>query len=303
MPDPVQFIFLAVVCCEAACSKTKIASFTRSTDDGKRVLLVQGQANNLGKFLKVSEILQSGRTFQILMPEGKERDGWRSLVLILRSFGAAGRLPSQLAPSVNVQNFPPLESGAGGVGTPVVSPASALHSVETIQSGREWTIKAPDQGRSLLEVGWNCAVICIMKFNWFCWKDEAVAIASFLHLESPPGWRLLGSDRALFVTQSMEEVKTLCKWGAGGVLLGTLIFFHGNRVDLQWARIEVEGGDLRKILRVLLVVDHHCYYAIVIPIDEELRHVGGRGDSVVIDDDGEVDSFQSGVGLSVGYGC
>lgn len=53
---------------DATCKELDSVGLIRSINDGKKVLLVIGGSNSLGKFIRISDIDRNGHGFSILVP-------------------------------------------------------------------------------------------------------------------------------------------------------------------------------------------------------------------------------------------
>lgn len=66
---------------DQACREANPGLFYRSKDDGNKVIIVQGGANQQGKFLKISELLRNGKEYRVFIPGDTECSGgsiWHS---------------------------------------------------------------------------------------------------------------------------------------------------------------------------------------------------------------------------------
>lgn len=89
-----------------ACRESNPASLTRCKDDGNKIILVKGHSNDLGKFLKISEILRNGKEFRVFIPGDVDCLGRANVAYILqRSFNGDIPICPQMPNAYN-DSFP-----------------------------------------------------------------------------------------------------------------------------------------------------------------------------------------------------
>lgn len=184
-----------------ACREVDPKAVIRSIDDRKRITLVKGGTNALGKFISISDIGRNGHCFSVMIPNGENAFGWANVAFILqRTF-----LSSPMG--VEVGSPPAVDSKLSSPFLPIAVGDGWLRGITQVSEGR--IIHSGRARGSKHDEVWDRMMVCYRQGVATTWSKIARGAICILGAKPSLAWFPV-DHRAVFLCSNFEEVEICC---------------------------------------------------------------------------------------------